>query len=179
MSADNLFEGAPTLPPWVGQLARYLGAAWPNWKPTAATMVVYFDALRDIGPKCIGIAARNLVREAREFAPSAGEVRAEALKVRKEAKPHAEDCACTACLNALPVSERWLRMSPMMRTQLEREQPETASALKAAVPPQVLERVAGVRRLLGFTRPVPPEPTEPSGAGRLERFMRGAGDGST
>lgn len=147
---ERIFGPAPTIPPWVGQLAKYLGAAWPNWKPTAATMVVYFDALRDVEPEHVAAAARLLVRESGEFAPSAGTIRKVALEVRKSKRAHPPECACSfECINRLPLAERWMAMSGSMRTMLERSEPDLARQLAAAVPPQVRERIGGVRKLLG------------------------------
>lgn len=174
---ESIFGASPSLPPWVGQLAKYLGAAWPNWKPTAATMVVYYDALRDIDPRHIGEAAKILVRTAGEFAPSAGTIREEALALRRAKRAHPPECDCLACVNALPVAERWLRLSPSMRTILQREQPDLARQLAEAVPPQVRERVEGTRRLLGFAKPIPAksERAAPTWAEQRERFLGGAG----
>jgi len=128
---------------------RFLSASFTNWSPSEGTVVAYYDALREFPPALVAEAARLYVREASAFAPTAGQLRKIALELRRKRQAHPDDCACFPCVNALPVGERWLRLSPAMRTMLEREQPEKAAALKAAVPPEVLERIASVRRLLG------------------------------
>lgn len=170
-SSPSHFNAGAALPAWVAEMTDFLSAAFPNWKPTAATMAVYYDTLRDLEPRFIAAGTKLLVRKAAEFAPSAGQIRQEALRIRREAKPHPPECDCWPCVNALPLSDRWLRLSPSMRTRLEREQPDLARQLAEAVPPQVRARVGEVRRLLGFARAVPAERAEPSANERLDRFL--------
>jgi hypothetical protein len=154
-SDEPMFASMPHLPPWVGQLAKYLGAAWPNWKPSPTTMVVYYDTLHDLDPRHIAAAAKALVREPGEFAPSAGTIRAEAIKARKAAKAHPPECACSfACVNRLPVADRWGALSPAMRTMLDRDDPTTARSLRDASRALHGDRVDGVRRLLGCVKAV-------------------------
>lgn len=160
------------VPEWILAMLRYLGSAFPNWKPTPETGVVYFDALQDVEPVLVADAARAYVREGHEFAPSAGQLRQGALALRKSKRAHPPECACSfECINRLPLAERWMAMSGSMRTMLERSEPDLARQLAAAVPPQVRERIGGVRRLLGFTKTTPVASREPSASERLDRFL--------
>jgi hypothetical protein len=51
---------------------------------------------------------------------------------RRSSKAHAGDCACADCLNALPLDQRWGRLSPVGQTMLREREPETARAWERA-----------------------------------------------
>ena len=156
------------VPAWLVAVMNYLAAAYPAWKPEPATFVVYYDVLRDLPRQSVEAAARAFVRQPSEFAPTAGQMRQKALEHRREVRAHEEDCPCLACINAAPLAQRWLRMSPAMRTMLERDNPALADELKAAVPESVSRRAApppcarrasGRSRACGRPRPASARPS--------------------
>lgn len=152
------FPSPGDIPPWFVNALRYLAAAYPNWKAIPETGVVYFDALHDLERAHIEAAIRAFVREPGEFAPSAGTIRAEAIKARRAARAHPPECACSfECVNRLPVADRWGALSPAMRTMLDRDDPTTARSLRDASRALHGDRVESVRRLLGCVKAIPAE----------------------
>lgn len=143
------FELDPArVPQWVPRLIRYLGAQYPAWQPTELAPFAYLDVLGDLDPEDIKAAAQAYAREDHAFAPSAGQLRALAVKARRARAGHGPDCGCLDCIAKLPEWEKWDRLDPRMRETLEREVPDQAARMKQAAR-QLAERVLpGVGGLL-------------------------------
>ena len=62
-----------------------IAAAFPNWKPSKETYEVYRWILADVPVEALKVAVWQLLSQPRQFAPSAGELRAAALVLVEEA----------------------------------------------------------------------------------------------
>ena len=132
MTDLSLFGVRPQVPAWAGKLVAFLSAAYPAWKPLPESIAVYYSVLHDLEPQDIEAGVREYVSVDHQYAPSAGQVRAAAIRARKSRLPHGSACDCMDCVSRLPIADRWHRLAPGVRDQIERENPEGARKLREA-----------------------------------------------
>jgi len=68
----------------IKEIVAIIGAAYPNFTPTAHTVEIYYQTLKDIESDELRIAVLHCVSEAgRKFAPSVGEIRGAISELRQ------------------------------------------------------------------------------------------------
>lgn len=86
-----------------------LSAAYPNWNVNEYTNQVYFEDLHDLPSDLLLLAAKhcrtNLTRDQR-FAPSAGEIRAAAMDIKRQAQGIPSALEAWSELFRVPTNER-------------------------------------------------------------------------
>jgi hypothetical protein len=123
---------------------------FPSGGDPEVRMSGYIEETADIPPLVISHALKKLVREARTFAPSVGEIRREAGKLLREVKLRAEGRdpnEHNAWLEGPPPEldhERWIERAPEVLPLLTAPPPRLQLSERVATPE---ERAAGAAAL--------------------------------
>lgn len=92
----------------IAKLIAKLSAAYPNWNPNEFTSEIYFQDLQDIPADVLEAACqhcRTTTARDQRFAPSAGEIRAAAADIKRQAQGVPSPIQAWAELFHVPVTE--------------------------------------------------------------------------